>query len=147
MGMTGVTAQQIGFKWEWNINTVAVMVGFIGMFVAWGYTVAEIRGANERATRNIERLTAESKDMELRVQVIERYQAKAEQTEYRITVLEKGLENIDTRINRITESYSNQFSDFRTQLSAISTQIALSNQTLQRIEARPAAPVNPTTPQ
>ncbi|WP_376742439.1 hypothetical protein [Ensifer canadensis] len=67
--------------------------------------------------------------------------AKLDQIEYRITANEKGIEALDTRIGRVTESYSNQFSDFRNQLSSISTQIALTNQTLQRIEAAtPAAP-------
>lgn len=136
--------QQLGFKWEWNLNTVVVLVGFASSFVAWGYSQAENRASLDRSNRNIERLTAESNAMDLRLQLIERTQVKSEQTEYRITLLEKGQENFDTRVNRITESYSNQFADFRTQLSAISTQIALSQQTLQRIEARP--PTTPTAP-
>jgi flagellar capping protein FliD len=65
---------------------------------------------------------------------------KLDQMDYRVTSLEKASENTDNRISRISDSYSNQFADFRTQLSSISTQIALSNQTLQRIEASRAEP-------
>ncbi|MGO7533106.1 hypothetical protein [Rhizobium leguminosarum] len=127
----------IGFKWEWNINTVAVLIGFIGGFVAWGYTLSEIKSGRDQNARDIQNLVTQYAGIETRLQLIERAEAKNDQLEYRLAQNEKSVENIDVRIGRVTESYSNQFADFRTQLSAISTQIALTNQTLQRIEARP----------
>lgn len=136
-----VDTQTIGFKWEWNINTVAMLVGFAAGFIAWGYTLAELREGREQNARNIERLAQENTAFDARLTMVEREQIKVDQAEYRITMLEKGLENVDTRINRINESYSNRFADFNTQLSSISTQIALTNQTLNRIEAA-RAPAN-----
>lgn len=63
--------------------------------------------------------------------------SKLDQLEYRITTNEKGIEVMDTRINRIAESYGNQFADMRTQLSSISTQIALTNQRRSNAWRRP----------
>lgn len=125
----------IAFKWEWNINTIAVAMGLLGGFVAWGYTLAEIRSGREQNARDIQSLIQQVGLIDNRVELVERAQTKADQLDYRLAQSEKAIENVDVRLNRVSESYSNQFSDFRTQLSAISTQIALTNQTLQRIEA------------
>lgn len=123
------------FKWEWNINTIAVLVGIFGGFVAWGYTLAEMRGGQQiNAGRILELQTAQA-GLAARVDLIERGDVKQEQVEYRLAQAEKALEAVDQRIGRITEAYSNQFSEMRNQLSVISTQIALTNQSLNRIEA------------
>lgn len=127
----------IAFKWEWNINTVAVLVGFISGFIAWGYTLSEIKNGRDQNARDIQSLVAQYAAMDVRVQTIERSITKSDQLDYRLAQNEKALDNADTRMNRLAESYSNQFADIRTQLSAISTQIALTNQTLNRIEAKP----------
>jgi hypothetical protein len=126
------------FKWEWNINTVAVIVGFIAMFVAWGYTLAEIKSGRDQNARDIQTLVGQFAGMEARVQLVERAEVKNDQMDYRIAQNEKAIDNADTRMNRLAESYSNQFADIRTQLSSISTQIALTNQSLQRIEVTTA---------
>lgn len=57
------------------------------------------------------------------------------QLTFRTAQIEKAYEAVDIRVSRIVESYSNQFTDMRTQLNTISTQLALTNQTLNRIEA------------
>lgn len=123
------------FKWEWNLNTIAVLAGFMGGFVAWGYTLAEMRNGQEINATHIDELQTMQAALAVRVDLIERSAAIQQQFEYRLAQVEKALDVIDARFGRITESYSNQFSDMRQQLGAISTQIALTNQTLNRIEA------------
>lgn len=135
-----------------NINTVVSVAGFLATFVfigiAWGASQAalsdleEWRIQHEGVHRDLQ-ASVRSHDavVDQQISTLRTNLAKLDQIEYRITANEKGIEALDTRIGRITESYSNQFSDFRNQLSSISTQIALTNQTLQRIEAAtPAAP-------
>lgn len=123
------------FKWEWNINTVAVICGFVGGFVAWGYTLAEMRNGQQINASHIDELQTQQAATSARVDAIEKAASIQAQFEYRLTQLEKANDLTDARISRITESYSNQFADLRNQLSTISTQIALTNQTLNRIEA------------
>lgn len=135
-----------------NINTVISVAGFLATFVfigiAWGATQAAVsdleewRMQHEAVHRDLS-AAVRSHDavVDQQISTIRANLAKLDQFEYRMAILEKAQENTETRIGRITESYSNQFSDFRNQLSSISTQIALTNQTLQRIEAAtPAAP-------
>lgn len=124
------------FKWEWNINTVAVIVGFLGGFVAWGYTMAEMRGGQQINAGKIIDLQAAQAALTARVDLMEKVDAKQEQLDYRLAQAEKAIEAVNDRISRISESYSNQFADMRTQLSTISTQVALTNQSLNRIEAQ-----------
>ncbi|MHC2488726.1 flagellar capping protein FliD [Sinorhizobium meliloti] len=132
-----------------NINTLISLAGFLATFVfigvAWGATQATLsdleqwRENHEAAHRDLMTTIRTSEAVfEQQITAVRSNVAKLDQLEYRMATLEKALENTDTRISRVTESYSNQFADFRTQLSSISTQIALTNQTLQRIEA--AAP-------
>jgi hypothetical protein len=129
-----------------NINTVISVAGFLATFVmigvAWGTTQANItdleewRIAHEALHRDLEaRVRSHDAVVDQQISTLRANLAKLDQIDYRVTLMEKGQENIDVRIGRITESYSNQFSDMRNQLSSISTQIALTNQTLQRIEA------------
>ncbi|RVL74859.1 hypothetical protein CN135_25825 [Sinorhizobium meliloti] len=136
-----------------NINTVVSVAGFLATFVfigiAWGASQAalsdleEWRIQHEGVHRDLQ-ASVRSHDavVDSQISTIRANLAKLDQIEYRMAILEKADENTDVRIGRITESYSNQFSDFRTQLSSISTQIALTNQTLQRIEAATPAAVN-----
>lgn len=134
-----------------NLNTVISLAGFLGTFVlvgiAWGTTQSTIRelsqwrDAHEVRHRDMQADEASYRAvMSQQVDGINKSITKLDQMDYRVTSLEKASENTDNRISRISDSYSNQFADFRTQLSSISTQIALSNQTLQRIEASRAEP-------
>lgn len=124
------------FKWEWNINTIAVLVSFTTGFVAWGYTLAEMRSGQQVNAGRIVELQAAQAALNARVDLMEKVDAKQEQLDYRLAQAEKGIEAVNDRIGRISESYSNQFADMRTQLSTISTQVALTNQSLNRIEAQ-----------
>jgi hypothetical protein len=130
------------FKWEWNLNTLAVLAGFAAGFVAWGFTLSEMRNGQQVNAGRIAELQTATAAVTVRVDAIEKASAIQAQFEYRLAQVEKGQETVDARISRITESYSNQFSDLRNQLGTISTQIALTNQTLNRIEASstPLAP-------
>jgi len=134
------------FKWEWNINTLAVLAGFIGGFITWGYTIAEMRNGQTLNAGKIIDLQAAQATLTARVDLMEKVDAKQEQLDYRLAQAEKAIEATSDRIGRITESYSNQFSDMRTQLSTISTQVALTNQSLNRIEAQGAVAPRPQQP-
>lgn len=129
-----------------NLNTIISLAGFLGTFVlvgiAWGTTQSTLKDLGQwrdaHEVRHRDLLADEATyraTINQQIDGINKEMIKLDQMDYRVTSLEKATENTDNRISRITESYSNQFADFRTQLSSISTQIALSNQTLQRIEA------------
>lgn len=134
-----------------NLNTVISSAGFLATFVmigiAWGTAQSSIREmdewrvAHESGHRDLQvNIRTREAVVDQQIAGVRAALSKLDQLEYRITTNEKGIEAMDTRINRIAESYGNQFADMRTQLSSISTQIALTNQTLQRMEAATPAP-------
>ena len=57
-----------------------------------------------------------------------------EEFKYRVAQLEKQQETADTRVSRIVDSYSTQFTEIRQQLANLATQIALANDALSRLE-------------
>lgn len=128
-----------------NLNSYGILIGFLITFAGLvaNYTgiqyaqtaTAEWQEAHEAMHRDIQASSsARQVLLDAEIAALKLNQSKAEQLEWRHAQLEKALENTDTRLNRISESYSNQFADFRTQMSSLSTQIALAIQTLQRIE-------------
>lgn len=134
-----------------NLNTVISAVGFLATFVmlgaAWGSTQATLadvdqwRQTHDTLHRDLQAdLSARTAAIDEQIGALRSNLVKIDQLEYRMATSEKGAEAIDARVTRIAESYSNQFADIRTQLSTISTQIALTNQTLQRIEAATPSP-------
>lgn len=131
-----------------NLNTLISVSGFLGTFVlvgiAWGATQSKLtdleewRQNHDHGHRDLQTQIASSHAaFDQRINIINNALSKVDQMEYRMAQHEKALEGLDVRVSRINESYSNQFADFRTQLSSISTQIALTNQTLQRMENMP----------
>lgn len=125
-----------GIKTEVNLNTIAIIVGFLATFAGlvsvWNgmqYQQADFQkwivahdALHVVISKDIKDLQENRKDLlELSFQVAQ--QQKAEDL-------------MDARVSRVTESYGNQFTDIRTQLNANSTTLALMAQSLQRIEAQ-----------
>lgn len=122
-------------KPEINLNTIAIIVGFITTIVTISYFFSNLQ--NEQ--KNFGGFVLEQKAVNARFD--ERISTNAAalealpQMNYQVAQLEAADKNSDDRIGRITESYGNRFTEFTTQLAAIATQVALVQQSLVRIEA------------
>lgn len=122
-----------GIKTEVNLNTVIAVVGFL-------ITIGSLIGVWNRVQYKQEDfdkwIAAHDKvhdAISVRIGNLEQNDTKMIDFAFRLGQLEKQETSLDDRIGRITESYGNQFSDIRSQLGAIATQLALTNQTLQAI--------------
>lgn len=126
-------------KYEINLNTIITLISFGTIFSAVIYSYANIQYRQDTLFEHV------GEQRELNATFEERFSAVTElmnklaqgqrDQEFQITTMQRTDSAIEERLNRVTESYSNQFSDLRTQLSSINTQIALANQALQRLEA------------
>lgn len=122
-------------KREINLNTVVIVAGFLGTF---GGIVASYSNI-QADQRNIGTFIEEQKATNARFD--ERFQAQSvllnslPLMNAQVAQLKESQDNTEIRIGRVTESYSNQFSDIRSQLGSIGTQVALVKQSLDRIEA------------
>lgn len=122
--MTGIEIK----KFEINLNTIAILISFMVMFGTMiskfndvGYAIRDSSNKNEAQDKIIQALLDTDKQLPDIV--------------FRVAQNEKAIELGDNRVNRIVDNYSNQFSDIKNALSAITTQQALQSQSLQRLEA------------
>lgn len=134
--MTGTT---LGIKWELNLNTIVAIAGFLTTFAGLISLWNTVQFRQETMLNWIHGHEEAHTDL---VKEIERFNElhldssnKMLDVTFREAQSEKAVQLLEERLSRISESYSNQFSDFRTQLNAIATQQALANQALQRLEA------------
>jgi RAB protein geranylgeranyltransferase component A len=69
------------FKFEWNLNTVVVLIGFAGGFVAWGYTVSDLMTAKANAIIEVGKLWSE-------VKRLDESNRRFDNIEYRVNIVE-----------------------------------------------------------
>lgn len=101
------------FRFEWNLNTIAVLLGFAGMFVAWGYTWAEVKVK----VGGIDRLEA-------RLMAVEVEARRLDNHELRLTTVEKQATDAATAMRAVEATLSGLAADMR-----------VTREILQRLEA------------
>lgn len=94
------------FRWEWNVNTVAVLTGFAAGFVAWGYTLSELETGRLTNASNITRL-------EVRVERLEGTSRVLDNHELRINTVEKQAVDAATAMRSVEQAISSLASDTR----------------------------------
>jgi hypothetical protein len=105
------------WKFEWNLNTIVVLIGFASGFVAWGWTLNEMQTGRKVNASNIERLDA------------------------RVTALEvssRQLDNHELRLSNVEKQATDAASAMRSveaTLGGLTTDIRVVREILQRLEA------------
>lgn len=109
------------FKWEWNLNTIAVIAGFVATLIAWGYMLSELQTGNRVNRESIERL-------DKRVTTIEAEARRLDTHELRLSAVEKQSVDASAAMRAV-----------ETTLSGLSSDIRVVREILQRIEASGAS--------
>lgn len=104
------------FRWEWNPNTIAVLVGFAAGFVAWGYTISELKTGRDNNAGNIARLESRMTNLELTSRVLENH-------EQRLTVVERDARGVTDNLRTMQET-----------MGRLATDTAVVKEILQRLE-------------
>lgn len=137
----------ITIRKEINLNTIVVIVGFMGSFAGFVTLWNGMQYKQDDFQRWIEAHDklhdAISKQLVGFADVDARRDKELIDIHFRLGQMEKAEDNINSRLDRITESYGNQFTDIRAALNSITTQLALTNQSLQRLEAATKPPLEP----
>lgn len=94
------------FQWVWNVNTIAVLVGFAAGFVAWGYTLSELQSGRTQNATNIERLTSD-------VRRIEEAARRLDAHDMRITVVERQATEAASAMRAVESAINSLASDMR----------------------------------
>jgi len=113
------------WKWEWNLNTLVVLIGFASGFVAWGYTLSDMQAGRAENRRDIESLTA-------RVTANETTLRRIDNHELRITNMEKAATDATATMRSL-----------ETTLNGLASDMKVTREILQRIEASQKAKYQP----
>lgn len=104
------------FKWEWNPNTIAVLVGFAAGFVAWGYTLNDLRTG--RAI-NAEKISA----LETRVSTLEGVGRVLDNHELRLSTVETSARDASASMRAVEAS-----------LTALASDVRVTREIMERLE-------------
>ncbi len=113
------------WKWEWNLNTLVVLLGFASGFVAWGYTLADIKQGRTTNETNIGELTT-------RVSANEVVLRRIDNHELRITNMEKAATDATASMKSLEAT-----------LNGLASDMKVTREILQRIEAAQKARFQP----
>ncbi len=113
-----ITAPQ--WEWKWNVNTIAVLVGFAAGFVAWGYTISELRTGRATNAENITRLDVRMTNLEATSRVLENH-------EQRLTFVEREARDAATNSRAMQET-----------MGKMATDMAVVKEVLLRLESSQA---------
>jgi predicted nucleic acid-binding protein len=104
------------FRWEWNLNTVVVLVGFASGLIAWGYTLAELKTGRTTNAANIEIINKRLATVEIEQRLLANH-------ELRLTAVERQAGEAATAMRAVERAIGELASDMR-----------LTREILQRLE-------------
>lgn len=105
------------WKFEWNLNTIVVLIGFAGGFIAWGHTISELQTGRHINATNIER-------MEVRLSALEVTTRRIDNHELRLGNAEKQATDAATAMRAVEAT-----------LNGLAADIRVTREILQRLEA------------
>ena len=111
------------FRFEWNLNTIVVLIGFAGGLVAWGYTLSEMKSGQTNNADAIERIEA-------RVIVLEGSTRMLDNHELRISAVESQARNSSEAMRSVEQA-----------LSSLAADIRVTREILERIERTQGASI------
>jgi len=105
------------WKWEWNLNTVVILMGFAGGLIAWGATWERVSANQDSHAASLDRLDKRLAAVEVAIRQLDNH-------ELRISAVEKQAAEAATSMRAVETSIGNLSSDMR-----------VIREILQRIEA------------
>jgi len=105
------------WKWEWNLNTVVILLGFAGGIAAWGGMWERVSSGNEANGAAVERL-------DKRLTAIEVTIRRLDTQELRLTAVEKQGADAALAMRSVEGT-----------LNALAADMRVTREILQRIEA------------
>lgn len=105
------------WKWEWNLNTVVILLGFVSGIAAWGMTWERLTANQQVHAENIDKLDKRVTTLEASMRLLDNH-------ELRITGVEKQAAEAATSMRAVENT-----------LNSLSVDTRVMREILQRIEA------------
>lgn len=111
------TVRAPAWKWEWNLNTLVILLGFAGGLIAWGATWERVSANQDIHTQSLERLDKRVTAVEVSIRQLDNH-------ELRLTSVEKQGAEAATSMRAVENT-----------LNTLSADTRVMREILQRIEA------------
>ncbi len=105
------------WKWEWNLNTVVILIGFVGGFVTWGATWNEVQNRAESNSVALDK-------MDKRLTAVEVEMRTLDTQELRLSAVEKQASDAAVSMRSLEGT-----------LNVLGSDIRVVREILQRIES------------
>jgi hypothetical protein len=111
------TVRAPAWKWEWNLNTVVILLGFAGGLIAWGATWERLSSNQGAHTKTLDQIDKRVTTLEASMRLLDNH-------ELRITGVEKQAAEAATSMRAVENT-----------LNSLSVDTRVMREILQRIEA------------
>lgn len=95
---TDMQKPRIGL-FEINLNTVVVLVGFASGFVAWGYTLADLKAGRSENKQEIERLDTRMTALEVSSRRLDNHELRLGNVEKQATDAATAMRAVEATLN------------------------------------------------
>lgn len=87
------------WKWEWNLNTVVILLGFVGGFMTWGATWNEVQNRSTTNAQGIERLDKRLTAVEASMRVLDTQELRLKAVEKQSSDASVSMRSLETTLN------------------------------------------------
>jgi len=87
------------WKWEWNLNTIAILIGFAAGLVAWGWTLNELQTGRSTNAANIERLDTRLTALEVSTRRLDNHELRIGNVEKQATDAATAMRAVEATLN------------------------------------------------
>ncbi len=94
------------WKWEWNLNTIAIIGGFCGGLIAWGMTWERMAANQDAHATSLGKLDDRVTKIEMTIRQIDNH-------ELRLVSVEKQVAEAATSMRAVENTLNNLSSDMR----------------------------------
>ena len=96
-----IPAPRIG-PFEINLNTIVVLVGFCSGFIAWGWTLNELKTGREINATNIEKMDARISGLEVGIRRIDNHELRLANVEQQAAGSAAAMKAVEQSIGQLS---------------------------------------------
>ncbi|WP_081159237.1 hypothetical protein [Ensifer aridi] len=95
------TVRAPAWKWEWNLNTVVIPLGFAGGLIAWGATWERLSSNQDSHAQSINRLDKRMTAAEVFLRQIDNHELRLSSVEKQVTEAATPMRAVENTLNSL----------------------------------------------
>jgi len=95
------TVKAPAWKWEWNLNTVVIILGFATGIAAWGATWNEVKSTTTNNSASIDRLDKRLTAVEVSIRTLDTQELRLSAVEKQASDASVSMRSLETTLNSL----------------------------------------------